>query len=290
MPDPLFPPPLATDCHTHLVGDPARYLMVSPRAYTPAAISAGDMRAMMDRLNLERIVIVQISVHGTDNACMLDGMEALGACARGVVQVDEATTDADLDALHAAGVRGIRANLNTSGVTEPGEVRRRLDLAARRCARNGWHLQVYTSPPVLSAVGDVLRDLPVPVVIDHFGLLPVSGRGGDAEKVVRDLLASGHGWVKISGTYRLDRPDARDDIAALARDLYRENPDNIVWGSDWPHPPHHQSAPADNPPPEPYRDIDPADMLATVRDWFDDTRDRERILVTNPARLYDFPD
>jgi predicted TIM-barrel fold metal-dependent hydrolase len=289
MTDPAFPPPFATDCHTHLVGDPARYPMVSPRAYTPAPITASDMRAMMDRVGLGRIVIVQISVHGNDNACMLNGMAELGACARGVVQVDDTVSNAKLDEMHAVGVRGIRANLNTSGITDPDEVRRRLNSAARHCARNGWHLQIYTSPPVLSVVGDLLLDLPVPVVIDHFGLLSVASRGGDAEKVVREILSSGRGWVKISGTYRLDRPEASEDIASLARDLYRENPDNIVWGTDWPHPPHHQSAPEENPPPRPYRNINPADMLATIRDWFEDPRDRARILVANPARLYDFP-
>ncbi|WP_157961742.1 amidohydrolase family protein [Acuticoccus kandeliae] len=283
-----FPPHLSTDCHTHVVGDPATYPMVSPRSYTPSVATPDDMLAMMRRVGTERIVLVQMSVFGTDNRCVIDGLQALGDRARGVAQVDEATTDAELDAMHASGVRGIRANLRTVGVSDPALARERLALAADKCARNGWHLQIFTTPDVIAALAGEFADLPVPVVFDHFGLLPVRERGGAAERAVRDLLASGQGWVKISGTYRLDHPEATQEITTLARDLYTTNPDNIVWGSDWPHAPHHENKPTADPEPRPYRDIDPADMLATIARWFSDPADRERILVTNPARLYDF--
>lgn len=283
-----FPPDLATDCHTHLVGDRADYPMTSPRSYTPAPATPADMRSMMDRVGLQRVVVVQISVFGNDNACMIDGMKVLGPCARGVVHAQADTSGAALDELHEAGVRGIRVNLNTVGVRDPAEVRQRLDIAASKCARNGWHVQIFTSPTVLASIGAHLRDLPVPVVVDHFGLLPVRERGGAGERVLRDLLASGQGWVKISGSYRLDHPDATDDIAALAQDLYAINPDNVVWGSDWPHPPRHNSAPEPDPAPRPYRDIDPRNMLAMIGNFFSNPSDRARILVANPARLYDF--
>lgn len=284
-----FPPRLSTDCHTHLVGDPTRYPMASPRSYTPGLITPQDMRAMMDRVGIGRIVVVQISVFGTDNSCMIDGMNDLGDCARGVVQLSPDVRADELDAMHAAGVRGVRVNLNTMGVRDPDEAQRRLDIASDICTRNGWHLQVFTGPEVIEALGPLLLGLPVPLVLDHFGLLPVLDRGGAAERVVMELLGSGKGWVKISGTYRLDHPEARGEIAAMARDLFAENPENIVWGSDWPHAPAHRSAPEPDPAPMPYRDIDPVDMLATIRAWFEDAQEREAISVDNPARLYDFP-
>ncbi|MCA2012173.1 amidohydrolase family protein [Cereibacter sphaeroides] len=286
--DAVFPPPLATDCHTHVAGDAAVYPMVSPRAYTPEIASPQDMRAMMDRIGTERIVLVQMSVFGTDNRCMMDGISALGGCARGVAQIDEATSNAELDAMHAGGVRGIRVNLNTTGLNDPDLARKRLALAAEKCLRNGWHLQLFTTPAVIVSVADQLGDLPVPVVLDHFGLLPVVDRGSEGERVLRNLLASGRGWVKVSGTYRLDQPARKPEIAALARDLYATNPDAVVWGSDWPHAPHHNNVAQANPPRLPFQNIDPRDMLATIRDWFDDPADWQRILVTNPARLYDF--
>lgn len=288
MSAPVFPPPLATDCHTHLVGRPPKYPMVSPRSYTPGPASPHDLCAMMDRVGLARVVVVQISVFGQDNSCMIGGMRALGPCARGVVHVDETTSVAELDRWHSVGVRGVRANLNTLGVRDPSEARRQLDVAVKACERNGWHLQVFISPPVVSAIEQTLLDLPVPVVLDHFGLLPVLDRGGPAERIVMGMLSSGRGWVKISGTYRLVPPKATEAIANLARDLYMANPENIVWGSDWPHPPAHQSQPEADPAPQPYREIDTANLLGSVQSWFDGPQDWDRILVTNPARLYDF--
>lgn len=286
MKTPLFPPKGCTDSHTHIALN--RYPMTSPRAYTPANASAGDMRAMMDQTGIDRIVVVQMSVFGTDNTCMMDGIEQLGACARGVVQLDEGTSGAALDALHKQGARGIRVNLNTTGLNTPEQARKRLSVASEMCARHNWHLQLFTSAPVIAALTAELGNLPVPIVFDHFGLLPVLDRGGIAERTIRDLLAQGRGWVKISGTYRLDHPTEKAAISTLARDLYAENPRNIVWGSDWPHAPHHANIAQENPEPQPYRDIDPRKMLTTIAEWFDREDDRKAILVDNPARLYDF--
>lgn len=263
--------------------------MVTPRSYTPLPARPADLRGMLDRAGLDRVVVVQISVYGADNTCVMDGLKALGPCARGVVQVDAATSPAALDAMHKAGVRGVRVNLDSIGVRDPDDVRRRLDIALAACDRNGWHLQLFTSPTVLTAIAGMVRSLPVPVVIDHFGLLPVHDRGGEAERLILDLLASGRGWVKISAPYRLDHDGDENAVASLARDLYRANPERIVWGSDWPHPPKHASKPEPDPAPRPYRAIDPVDMLAMIARWFDDTDDHDRILVTNPGGLYDFP-
>lgn len=283
-----FPPAGTTDCHTHVAGMAARYPMVSPRAYTPMEASPADMRAMMDRVGSDRIVLVQMSVFGTDNACMLDAMEILGPCSRGVVQLAADAGGTLLDDLHAKGVRGIRVNLNTTGRNDPEIARAGLRAAAAQCARNGWHLQLFTTSAVIEALGADLAALPVPVVFDHFGLLSPVTRGAAAERTIIDLLARGQGWVKISGTYRLTPSDAAPEIAALARDLYAANPERIVWGSDWPHSPHHSGTAVADPAPAPYRDLDPAALLDLVRQWFDEPRDRQAILVDNPARLYDF--
>lgn len=283
-----FPPRGTTDCHTHVAGRPNQYSMVSPRAYTPMEASPAHMRTMMDKVGIDRIVLVQMSVYGTDNSCMLDAMKILGPCSRGVVQLPPDFPREKLDALHGQGVRGIRVNLNTMGRNEPEIAREGLQAAARLCARNGWHLQLFTTPEVIAALGAELAQLPVPVVFDHFGLLSPVLRGGEAERIIMNLLTQGRGWVKVSGTYRLSPADATEEIAALARDLYRANPDHVVWGSDWPHSPHHSGRAVADPPPAPYRDLDPAALLDTVRQWFAEPRERHSVLVDNPARLYDF--
>lgn len=284
-----FPPPGTTDCHTHVAGPRERYAMVSPRAFTPMPAPPQAMRAMMDRVGIDRIVLVQFSVYGTDNTCMLDGLDALGDCARGVATPPAGMAGSDLDAMHARGVRGIRVNLNTTGLNDPDLARERLATAVGQCERNGWHIQLFTTPAVISALSADLTGLPVPVVFDHFALLPPVERGGEAEGIVRSLLAAGKGWVKVSGTYRLSAPQAREAIRTLARDLYHTNPDRIVWGSDWPHSPRHAGVAQPDPAELPYRDIDPADMLDTIRQWFDAPGEWRRILVDNPAALYGFP-
>lgn len=284
-----FPPPGTTDCHTHVAGPRERYPMVSPRAFTPKPATPETMRAMMDRVGSDRIVLVQFSVYGTDNTCMLDGLKTLGDCARGVAVPPADMAGGDLDAMHAQGVRGIRVNLNTTGLNDPALARERLATTVRQCERNGWHIQLFTTPAVISALEADLTGLPVPVVFDHFGLLSPVERGGNTEAIIRSLLESGRGWVKVSGTYRLSDPNAKVAIRGLARDLYQANPDRIVWGSDWPHSPHHAGVAEADPAELPYRDIDPADMLDTIRQWFDDPAEWRRILVDNPARLYDFP-
>lgn len=283
-----FPPCLTTDCHTHVAGDGIAIPFVTPRAYTPSVASPREILRMMDSIGIARVVIVQMSVYGTDNRYLLEALGILGERARGVIQIGEGIGAEELDSMHARGVRGVRINLNTTGQNDPGRAVRELRMAAEKCARNDWHIQLFTTPQVLERIEDTLRTLPVPIVFDHFGLLSVRNRGSMAEQIVRELLAEGRAWVKLSGTYRLDAPGETDAIAALARDLYEAGPEQVVWGSDWPHTPPHANSGLLDPAPQPYRDIDPRDMLRTVAQFFDATEQHRAILEENPARLYDF--
>lgn len=283
-----FPPRFSCDCHAHVVGPKSRYPLTSPRAYTPMDAPLEALEAMLARLGLERIVLVQTSVFGTDNTCMLDAMERLGGRARAVAVVADDVPGSELDRLNRAGVRGLRVNLATLGMNDPAGARRRLEKAGQLCARNGWHVQLFTSASTIAALSGDLAALPVPVVIDHFGLLSPAEEGSAAERVIMGLLEGGKGWVKISGTYRLSPPDLGPAMAALARRLHTANPGSIIWGSDWPHtPPHPAGAMADHVE-MPYRDLDTAALLNTIRQWFDEPRRWQEILVENPARLYSF--
>ncbi len=287
MTDP-FPPPLSCDCHVHVAGPKARYPLSKPRAYTPMDAPVEALEAMLARLGLDRVVIVQMSVFGTDNACMIDALHRLGARARGVVMADADTPGETLDGWHRAGVRGIRVNLHTLGRNDPDEARGRIADAARLCARNGWHVQLWTTAPTIEALAGELATLPVPLVIDHFGVPSPAEPDSGPERAIRKLLSAGNTWVKISGTYRLSPSDDPTATAALARRVHAENPERIVWGSDWPHSPPHQESAVEEPPEAPYRDLDTAALLDTVRQWFPEPARWREILVHNPARLYGF--
>jgi len=279
----------ACDCHVHVFGGAAAFAFAARRGYTPPPASAAELLALQQALHLSRVVIVQPSVYGSDNSCTLDGMRRLGPRARGVAVIDEATTSAALDTMHRAGIRGVRVNLATAGESDPAQARRNLAAAVARVAPLGWHVQVYTELSVIAALQDELPHLGVPVVFDHFGGATAAG-GVDQPgfAALLALVAAGHAYVKVSAAYRSsDKAPAYDDVAPLARALIAANPDRIVWGTDWPHP--HAAPPgAALGDVAPFYDIDDGLALNQLPLWVPNAAIRRKILVENPARLYDF--
>src|ERR1700722_18892456 len=159
----------ACDCHTHIHGDLAKFPFFAGRVYTPEPASPEEMSALHKALHIERVVIVTPSVYGTDNSATLFGMKARGATARGVAVIDDKTPEADLDALDVAGIRGFRFNLATGGVSDPTVGRPRFQAAIERVKNRKWHVQLFTSLAMISAIKDLVANSPVPVVFDHFG-------------------------------------------------------------------------------------------------------------------------
>jgi predicted TIM-barrel fold metal-dependent hydrolase/predicted NBD/HSP70 family sugar kinase len=280
----------ACDCHVHVFGAAADFPFVQTRGYTPPPASVDELLALQNALGLSRVVIVQPSVYGADNSCTLAGMRRLGAeRARGVAVIDAKTTDAELREMRAAGIRGVRVNLETAGQTDPARSRRNLAAAVKRVAPLGWHVQVYTRLSVVEAVHDDVLKSPVPVVFDHFG--GAQAAGGIAQPGFAELLAlvaSGKAYVKVSGHYRSSAmAPAYDDVAPLARALIAANPDRILWGTDWPHP-HHALPGKELSELTPSFDIDDGLALNQVGRWAPTAATRRKILVDNPARLYEF--
>ena len=283
-------PPGACDCHTHIHGDPAEFPFFAGRVYTPETAYPEEMAALHRALGVQRVVIVTPSVYGTDNSATLYGMRARGKDARGVAVVDDTVPESALDSMHEGGMRGIRLNLATSGIDDPGIGRRRLKAAIDRMARRGWHVQIYTTPAMVSAVKDLVAASPVPIVFDHFGGAQAAlglAQPGFADLV--DLVRSGRAYVKVSGAYRASTsaPDYFD-VVPLARALIAANPDRVVWGTDWPHP---DSTPPPGGKPtdvSPLIRIDDARLLNQLPGWAPDAATRAKILVENPARLYGF--
>jgi predicted TIM-barrel fold metal-dependent hydrolase len=280
----------ACDCHTHIHADPEKFPFFAGRVYTPELASPEEMSALHKALHIERVVIVTPSIYGPDNSATLFGMKARGATARGVAVIDDKTSEADLDAMQQAGFRGIRLNLATGGVSDPNVGRARFSAAVERMKARGWHVQLYTTLPMITAIKELVLASPVPAVFDHFG-------GADAALGVEqpgfsdlvDLVKSGKAYVKISGAYRASKlaPDY-PDAAPLAKALIAANPDFIVWGTDWPHPnsvtpPGKQISDV-----TPLFQIDDGRLLNQLPVWAPDAGVRKKILVDNPARLYGF--
>ena len=280
----------ACDCHTHIHGDPEKFPFFAGRVYTPEPASPEEMSALHRALHVERVVIVTPSVYGSDNSATLFGMKARGASARGVAVIDDKTPEADLDAMGQAGFRGIRLNLATGGVNDPGVGRPRFQAAVERVKARGWHVQLFTSLAMITAIRDLVASSPVPVVFDHFGGAQAElGTGQPGFSDLLDLVKSGKAYVKISGAYRASKlaPDY-PDAAPLAQALIAANPDRIVWGSDWPHPDSSMQPGRKATDLAPLYQIDDGRLFNKLPLWAPDAAIRKTILVDNPARLYGF--
>jgi predicted TIM-barrel fold metal-dependent hydrolase len=248
------------------------------------------MRTLHRALHLDRVVIVQPSIYGTDNACTLDAVRQLGSRARAVAVIDDQTSDAVLADMERAGVRGIRLNLETAGVVDPTVAHQRVRAAIDRMRGSRWHIQINTRPVMIEAIRDDVAGAPVPFVFDHFGGVQASLGPSQAgfESLVQ-LVRSGSAYIKISGAYRssTQAPDYRD-MAPFAKALIAANPQRILWGTDWPHPDSSIVPGRKNTDLAPLLQIDDGALCNQLAVWEPDAAVRKRILVQNPMELYRF--
>ncbi|WP_198374119.1 amidohydrolase family protein [Neoroseomonas rubea] len=267
-------PPLSCDCHFHIFGPYDRFPLDAGRHYDPQAALIPAYLRVAEALGIGRMVIVQPSVYGTDNACSLDAAARFGLDrARVVAVVDDSFDEAALRNLHAQGTRGVRFN----AVSGNGTPLDQLEALARRIAPLGWHLQLYAEGHQLPDLAPRLATLPVPVVVDHMGGVRSADGVNDAGfQALLRILDSGRAWVKLCG-YRISSsgPPFRD-VAPFARALLDSAPDRCVWGTDWPHPSLSAWMPEDGA------------LLDLLGEWAPSAAERRRVLVDNPAALYGF--
>ena len=271
----FVPPPGAVDAHCHVFG-PADRFPFSPKAkYLPQDAGAEMLFALRDRLGVARNVIVQASCHGTDNAAMLNAIAQSGGMARGVAVVDPAISDAELDALHQGGIRGVRFNF-LKRLVDDAPKDRFLDLASR-IGRLGWHVVIYFEADILEEMRPFISAIPVPVVIDHMGRPDVAqGPDGADMTALRSLLDSREDiWTKVTCPDRLDSAGPPwDAFVGAVQPLVARYPDRVLWGTDWPHPNMQDAIPDDG------ALVDVIPRIAR------DEAARHKLLVANPMRLY----
>ena len=268
-------PALACDTHAHVFGPQRRYAYTANRTYTPPDALLDQYLALHNTLGIERGVLVQPSVYGTDNQAMIDALTQLEGRYRGVAVVEPDIDLAELERLHRAGVRGVRVNLLFKGGISYSDV----ETIAEKIKHLGWHIQVLIDVSEFENLYERLSTLPVDVVIDHMGHMSTAkGLDQPGFQALLKLLETGRCWVKLSGAYRVtgQTQTPYTDVLSMAEVLIHTAPERMVWGSDWPHPFVHIPMPNDGA------------LLDMLADWAPDPALREQILVHNPARLYDF--
>ncbi|MCG7521424.1 amidohydrolase family protein [Ruegeria sp. Ofav3-42] len=268
-------PPLACDCHAHVFGPNAQFPMVPDRLYTPPEAPLGAYKHLLATLGFQRAVIVQPSIYGTDNRATLQAAETDLSRYRAVVVIDSSTSEAQLQRMHDQGARGVRANLLFSGEKAMTEVR----TIADRIAPLGWHLQVLLDISTFPDPYAYFSTLPVQTVFDHMGHFPVAkGIATEGFQALLGLMHEGKAWTKLSGAYRItgQAVPPYEDVTPIAKALIAANPDQVVYGTDWPHPHIPVAMPNDG------------DLVDHLADWVLDAAALKAILTDNPARLYGF--
>jgi predicted TIM-barrel fold metal-dependent hydrolase len=266
----------ACDCHTHIF-DPGRFPYAASRPYSPETASIADVRKLHRALHIDRVVISQPTVYGTDHSCTLDAIRRLGRRARGVAAFAANTSNAELEELHRGGMRGL-------------VVHRMVDFndAAAQIGDRPWNVETYVRLPQIEAFKDQLMASTVAVKLTLFGgAQPAGDIHQPGFDTLLDLLHSGRVYVELSAPSHISNqaPDY-PDAAFIAKALIAANPQRITWGSDWPHAatiPGRQMTGI-----TPLEQIDDALSLNLLATWTSGADQLKQILVDNPARLYGF--
>ncbi|MEV2214175.1 amidohydrolase family protein [Streptomyces sp. NPDC050997] len=270
-------PPDSCDAHCHVLGPAAVFPYAPDRTFTPYDAPKEQLRALHAHLGIRRAVIVQSSCHGRDHAALLDALGSDTGRLRGVALIGETTTREEIEELHRAGVRAFRLNFLPHLRTPP--TRDEIDSVLERVDGLDWAVQLHVRGEEIAALEGLVRALPGRAVVDHIGRVDLAtGRDGPALRSLRALLDTGRVWVKASGVDRISRqgpPYA--DAVTLAASLVAYAPERVVWGTDYPHVNIVGEAPDDG------LLVDLVERIAP------DPAHLRRLMVDNPAELFDFP-
>ncbi len=268
-------PPGACDGHVHVFEQGQQYPSVPKPHYTLPDGGLTKLVRMGEAMSLRRFAIVQPSYYGTNNRCMLDALDKLGARGRGVAMVEDSISDDELLQMDRLGVRALRLDLFLRAQWPLTDIVAYIKRSVRKAKPLGWHLQFYTPGRVVRDLIPYLAEVEIDFVIDHMGYMLESDglTRADFDRLL-EAVAYSTGWMKLSGPYRVAKDGNYTKLRPLARAIVEAVGHRTIWGSDWPHIPNGQ--------------MDTGNLLNLLADWVPETALRTQILRDNPARLYGF--
>lgn len=270
------PPPGACDTHCHVFGPGDVFPFAATRKYTPPDAPKESLRKLHAVLGIERAVIVQASCHGTDNRAMLDAIASSSGRYRGVCNASDEFSSDYFQELHDGGIRGVRFNFvkHLGGAPDLDKMRRIIE----RVSDYPWHVELHFDAKDLLEYESVIDAIPLPVVIDHMGRVPVADGVQQApfQSLLDKLRDSDSLWVKVSGSERISaKGPPFTDAAPFGAACIEAAPDRCIWGTDWPHP-NVRIMPND------------ADLVDIIPKMIPDPDLQQKVLVDNPAKLFGF--
>ena len=276
---PKIPTPVGgCDTHFHIFGPAAKFPFAEKRAYTPPDAPLEKLLKMLDALGMSYGVAVQAHPYATDNSVVLDALKREPKRLRGTAIVLPDTTRAEIKGMADLGVKSLRFHHVPHGVGFSPLGMTSFEKLSPIMADLGLNAQFMMDANELDKVMHYFKDWKLPVVLDHMGNIDAKlGVGQPGVQAMCKHLAEGRIWVKVSGAYRISEqyPDY-DDAQAIHEALVSANPEQIIWGTDWPHPRLDKDMPEDG------------HLLDLFNEWTPNEKLRRKILVDNPAKLYGF--
>lgn len=272
----------ACDTHFHVFEDPARYpVRHAAPLFVPPLATIDQLLALHKSLGIERGVLVHPHVYARDYSLLLDFLRlAPPGAYRGIAMIDDTVDDKQLEALHAAGVRGARFHFqNRFGSTLGLEEFHR---SAARIAELGWFVKIFVRGPELIELEGELRKISATVLIDHMGRFDFGkGTSQPGFDVLISLLRQENWWMQLSNGDARDEGPAEpwSDAIPFGRKYDETAPNRCIWGSDWPHILYHRRGV-----PLP----DDAALVSLLDSYLPNKKARRAVLVDNPARLFGF--
>jgi len=254
------------DCHAHAFGAVDRFPPITDRGYDPPRVLPEDHISTLQSAGLNRVVWVQPSIYGADNAALFDTLHRFPHISRGIAAPPREPDERVLDIWHQRGVRGLRLNLISKGGNRLADI---TPFVAKMKAL-GWHVAAFLDATDEAVLNTVIDAVEVPIVLDHFGF--AGGQAFPGMKAFRALIQ----WIeKARIIVKLSAPYAIGVLAgALAQNLLKANPHGVIFGSNWPH--IGQSA-----------TLSLSDLKTSVSEWCDKASVKaDLIFDENASRLY----
>jgi len=267
------------DTHAHVFGPYDTFPLAEPRPYTPAPAPFDRYWAMLKAMGFDRGVLVHGGAHGWDHSAMLDAIAHAPEQLRGIGVVPADASTETLAGLHAAGVRGLRFT-DVAGPSAAQNFAGRVDLSALhalapKMRELGWHAVIWANASVFETQANDLRQLGIPIVIDHLGYFDVSkGVNDGAFRAVQSLVEDGTAYIKLTAFRNSKQQPLHEDIEPYHKALVQANPERLLWGSDWPFLGMNAYRP------------EPGALLDLLDRAIGNDDIKQKVLVTNPERLY----
>ena len=272
-------PPGAIDCHAHICGPANLFPYSEQRIYTPHDALLPEYWRLLGNLGVERAVLVQPSIYGEDNAALIDALKTDSVRLRGVAVVNEDISENEIEQLHDVGVRGVRCNIVDLADAKGALPLAALKRLAQKIAPWGWHIELLMHVNEFPDIAKLMKDFPVEIVLGHLGYQPCHlGFNTQGFQGFLSMMREGRAWVKLTGPYRISSEASLpySDVDVYAHQLIENSPQQIVWGTDWPHVMVKNTMPND------------ADLCDLLTNWGVKDSLQDLILVKNPERLYRF--